>query len=155
MKIGIMEKAMWALFRPTFQKHTSLIGVDDPAALMKKAERQYYEILKGIPEYGQNDILLINLVSAAMYASVYMSLEQKPTIDKLADYYENAMNTNMIMKMFLKSTNYYSKRYQTSLKKWLPKVSFHPILIHGDLKCMKVLQWKVSMPFLINAVFGI
>ena len=33
-----------------------------------------------------------------------MSLEQKPTIDKLADYYENAMNTNMIMKMFLKST---------------------------------------------------
>ena len=88
---------------------------------MKKAERQYYEILKGIPEYGQNDILLINLVSAAMYASVYMSLEQKPTIDKLADYYENAMNTNMIMKMFLKSTNYYSKRYQTSLKKMAAK----------------------------------
>lgn len=101
--------------------HFSLIGVDDPAALMKKAERQYYEILKGIPEYGQNDILLINLVSAAMYASVYISLEQKPTIDKLADYYENAMNTNMIMKMFLKSTNYYSKRHQTSLKKMAAK----------------------------------
>lgn len=46
-----------------------------------------------------------------------MSLEYKPTIDKLTEYYETAMNTNIIMKMYLKSKNCYSKRYQASLKK--------------------------------------
>ena len=117
MKIGILERTMWKVFRPTFQKNTSIIGVEDSKTLMKKAKIKYYEILKDIPEYGENDVLLINLSGAAMYASVYISLEKKPTIDRLSDYYEIAMNSNIVMKIFLKSSNYYSKKYQNSLKK--------------------------------------
>lgn len=117
MKIGILERTMWKVFRPTFQKNTSIIGVEDSKTLMKKAKIKYYEILKDIPEYGENDVLLINLIGAAMYAAVYISLEKKPTIDQLSEYYEIAMNSNIIMKIFLKSSNYYSKKYQNSLKK--------------------------------------
>lgn len=117
MKIGILEKTMWTVFRPTFQKNTSIIGVEDSKTLMKKAKIKYYEILKDIPEYGENDVLLINLIGAAMYASVYISLEKKPTIDQLSEYYEIAMNSNIVMKIFLKSSNYYSKKYQNSLIK--------------------------------------
>lgn len=117
MKIGILERTMWKVFRPTFQKNTSIIGVEDSKMLMKKAKIKYYEILKDIPEYGENDVLLINLIGAAMYASVYISLEKKPTIDRLSEYYEIAMNSNIVMKIFLKSSNYYSKKYQNSLKK--------------------------------------
>lgn len=76
MKIGILEKTMWTVFRPTFQKNTSIIGVEDSKSLMKKAKIKYYEILKDIPEYGENDVLLINLIGAAMYAAVYISLEK-------------------------------------------------------------------------------
>lgn len=108
---------MWKVFRPTFQKNTSIIGVEDSRTLMKKAKIKYYEILKDIPEYGENDVLLINLIGAAMYAAVYISLEKKPTINQLSEYYEIAMNSNIIMKIFLKSSNYYSKKYQNSLKK--------------------------------------
>ena len=117
MKIGILERTMWKVFRPTFQKNTSIIGVEDSRTLMKKAKIKYYEILKDIPEYGENDVLLINLIGAAMYAAVYISLEKKPTIDQLSEYYEIAMNSNIVMKIFLKSSNYYSKKYQDSLKK--------------------------------------
>ena len=117
MKIGILERTMWKVFRPTFQKNTSIIGVEDSRTLMKKAKIKYYEILKDIPEYGENDVLLINLIGAAMYAAVYISLEKKPTIDQLSEYYEIDMNSNIIMKIFLKSSNYYSKKYQNSLKK--------------------------------------
>lgn len=117
MKIGILEKTMWTVFRPTFQKNTSIIGVEDSKSLMKKAKIKYYEILKDIPEYGENDVLLINLIGAAMYAAVYISLEKKPTIDQLSEYYEIAMNSNIVMKIFLKSSDYYSKKYQNSLKK--------------------------------------
>lgn len=108
---------MWTVFRPTFQKNTSIIGVEDSKSLMKKAKIKYYEILKDIPEYGENDVLLINLIGAAMYAAVYISLEKKPTIDQLSEYYEIAMNSNIVMKIFLKSSDYYSKKYQNSLKK--------------------------------------
>lgn len=117
MKIGILEKTMWTVFRPIFQKNTSIIGVEDSKSLMKKAKIKYYEILKDIPEYGENDVLLINLIGAAMYAAVYISLEKKPTIDQLSEYYEIAMNSNIVMKIFLKSSDYYSKKYQNSLKK--------------------------------------
>ena len=54
---------------------------------MNRAKKRYVQILKDIPEYGENDVLLVNLLSASMYAAIYQSFDEKPDIDTLSDYY--------------------------------------------------------------------
>ena len=107
---------MWTLFRPTFQKNLSLLGVKDGRTLMSHAKKRYEQILKDIPEYGENDVLLVNLLSAAMYAAIYLSLDKKPDIDTLADYYEQSMNTNPVMRLFLGRSDQFTQKYQERQK---------------------------------------
>ena len=116
IKIGILHKAMWTLFRPTFQKNLSLLGVKDGCVLMSHARKRYKQILKDIPEYGENDVLLVNLLSAAMFAAIYLSLDKKPDIDILANYYEQSMNTNPVMKGFLGRSDQFTRKYQERQK---------------------------------------
>ena len=117
MKMGVLQKGIWVIFRPTFQKNLGMLGVEEPNEFMKKVKMKYYDILRDIPEFGENDILIKNIISAAMYAAVYLNLEKKPSIDVLADYYETAMGSNNLMKFFLRRTNYYTKKTQNKLKK--------------------------------------
>lgn len=98
-------------------KNLGMLGVEEPNAFMKKVKMKYYNILRDIPEFGENDILIKNIISAAMYAAVYLNLEKKPSIDVLADYYETAMGSNNLMKFFLRRTNYYTKKTQNKLIK--------------------------------------
>lgn len=116
MRIGILQKTMWTLFRPTFQKNLSLLGVKDGRTLMSYAKKRYEQILKDIPEYGENDVLLVNLLNAAMYAAIYLSLDKKPDIDTLADYYEQSMNTNPVMRLFLGRSDQFTQKYQERQK---------------------------------------
>ena len=118
MKIGILQKGIWTIFRPTFQKNLGMLGVEEPSAFMKKVKDKYYDILRDIPEFGENDVLIKNIISAAMYAAVYLNLEKKPSIDVLSAYYETAMSSNRMMKFFLRRTNYYTKKTQDQLKKY-------------------------------------
>ena len=80
----MLQKTMWTFFRPTFQKNLSLLGVKDGRTLMSHAKKRFEQILKGIPEYGENDVLLVNLLSAAMFQKGKLTrfmrkwLEQKP-----------------------------------------------------------------------------
>ena len=77
---------MWTLFRPTL-KNAFTLGVHDEQLLMNREKKRYVQILKDIPEYGENDVLLVNLLSASMYAAIYQSFDEKPDIDTLSDYY--------------------------------------------------------------------
>ena len=116
MKIGFLQKAMWALFRPTFQKNLLMLGVKDRHTIMRHAHQRYEQILKDIPEYGENDVLLVNLLSAAMYAAIYLNLDKKPDIDTLAEYYEQSMNTNPVMRLFLRRSDPFTQKYQARQK---------------------------------------
>lgn len=102
--------------RPTFQKNAYMLGVKEEWTFMNYAKKRYYQILKDIPEYGENDVLLVNLISASMLAAIYLNLDNKPNIDTLADYYELSMNTNPIMKIFLKRSDQYTPKYHAHLK---------------------------------------
>ena len=116
MKNGILQKALWMLFRPTFQKNDFMLGAKDGRALMNRAKKWYVQILKDIPEYGENDVLLVNLLSASMYAAIYLSLDDKPDIDTLSDYYEQSMNTNPVMRAFLGRSRPFTRKYQERQK---------------------------------------
>lgn len=117
MKIGFMQRTMWAVFQPSFKKQLPILGASDFSVVMKNAKLKYQHILTDIPSFGKDDVLLINLLSAAMMAAVYLSLEKRPSLEQVTRYYDAAMSDNFVMRAFLKSSNYYSRRHQRTLYK--------------------------------------
>lgn len=114
-KMELMSRAMWTVFKPDFEKQLVLFGVTDTKPVMRRAAEKYKEIINGIEPFGKNDMLLINILSAATFAAVYMSLEIKPTLETAERYYDAAMSGNSVMRIFLKCSNYYSEGYQKKL----------------------------------------
>lgn len=117
MKMGFMPRTMWIVFKQSFQNQLSVFGVSDTQKIMKNAGEKYREIVSSIPPFGENDILLINLLSAASLAAIYLSLEQRPSLEQVTAYYDAAMSDSFVMQTFLKRSNYYSKRYQKTLSR--------------------------------------
>lgn len=132
MEYGFIPKAMWALFSRGFREHLNLLYITDEnqkAEIMKKARQEYRGIIASIDEFGENDTHYINIVSAAQFASIYLSLPTeyrltpiqnavyfpetedgeklvsgKYTLRTLSDFYELSMNENPIMKLFCKKS---------------------------------------------------
>lgn len=117
MKNGFITRSMWTLFAPTFKKYLPMFGVTDCKAVMKKAKAKYRAILSDIPPFGKNDILLVNLISAAEIAAVYLSIGKKPSCEQMKEYYGTSMDESRVMRIFLKSAKYYSVKYQKNLAK--------------------------------------
>ena len=112
-----MPYSMWHIFRKSFENNLDIFGVDSSNDIMKNAYIKYREIISTIPEYKKNDVLLVSLLSAAMLASVYLSLNKDVTVNQVKEYYRSAMNSNKFAVYILKNENYYSSGYQNKLKK--------------------------------------
>lgn len=115
MNYTLIPRFMWLAFEKSFEKNMAILGTSDPKYIMKKAKKTYKTILGRIPEFGANDILLINILSGAQVAAVYLSLDNKPTVEQMTEYYDSVMAGSKVTTIFLKSTNYYSKKYQKKL----------------------------------------
>lgn len=114
MKMGILPRRMWLLFRGSFEKQLPLLEVRVPDGLMKQAKAKYWEIIESIPPFRENDPLEMNIISASMLAAVYLSLPEKPQAEAVKRYYAAAMG-NRVMGLFLKRSNYYTSKYQQKL----------------------------------------
>lgn len=88
---------------------------DNPRMIMKKARSRYREILSNIPDFDQDDRFLVNILSAAMLAAVYLHLPEKPSLDAVTAYYHKAMMENRVMRLFLKRQDSYSAKAQAVL----------------------------------------
>lgn len=119
MRNTILTRLGWQVSAPSYKNSLSIIGVPDIKTdmVMKAAKQRYGEILNKIPVFGKNDILFINLLSATMLAAVYLSLDNKPDIDLMKQYYESTMNSSFISRNYLKNSNFMSLKYQNKLKK--------------------------------------
>ena len=115
MKYALLPKAMWAVFAPSFKRELHLITDDAPQKIMTGAHKKYKEILSSIPEFDKDDRFIVNILSAAMLASVYLGLSKKPTLDAMTEYYERASD-NFIMRRHLKNSNQFTEKYQQKLK---------------------------------------
>lgn len=89
--------------------------VDDPGTLMGKAHETYRDILADIPDFDRDDRFLVNILSAAMLAAVYLNLREKPTLDAVTAYYHKAMTENRLMRLFLRRRDPYSRKAQAEL----------------------------------------
>ena len=115
MKYGYLQKLMWCVFSPGFKKNLNLISADDAKATMRSAHGKYKKILSDVQEFDKDDRFILNIISAAMLATVYLSLDKKPAVEALTDYYASAMD-NFVMSFYLKHTDRYTFTYQNALR---------------------------------------
>lgn len=76
---------------------------------------RYRSILANVNEFDRDDRFLVNILSGAMLAAVYIGLSKKPDVDTLGQYYEKAMDT-ALMRRFLAHKNHYTANAQAKLK---------------------------------------
>lgn len=105
MKYFGMPLGMWAVFAKSFEKQLSVLGYDAAAAkvIAKKAKPKYQEILRDLPEFERGDRFQMNLVNCAMLCAFVLSMPERPTVERLTDYYAKAMMTDL-MKWFCRQS---------------------------------------------------
>ena len=96
MKYTGMPAGMWMLFRRSFRNHlVSLLGFSDREAkrVSAAAKARYRQIIAGLPEFEKADRFKMNIVNCAMFSAFVLSMREKPSVEKLTDYYAAAMMT--------------------------------------------------------------
>lgn len=113
MKYFGMPLGMWAVFAKSFEKQLSVLGYDAVAAkaIAKKAKPKYQEILRDLPEFERGDRFQMNLVNCAMLCAFVLSMPERPTVERLTDYYAKAMMTDL-MKWFCRQSG--KNKFSTS-----------------------------------------
>lgn len=87
MKEGFVIKANWLIYRGAILKNLSMLGVENPKEVFRRANAIYRSEMQRLPEYGANDVLKLNLSHAVMLGAIYESCEEKPSVDQLAQFY--------------------------------------------------------------------
>ena len=96
MKYMGMPAGMWMLFSGSFRRHlTATLGLDAEAAkaVAAGAKPKYREIIAKLPEFEKADRFLMNIVNCAMLSAFLLSMEKRPTVEQLTDYYAASMMT--------------------------------------------------------------
>ena len=102
MRIIGMPAGMWLLFVGSFKKQLmGTLGLDATRAreVAGRAKRRYRQIIRGLPEFEKGDRFKMNILSCAMFSAFLLELPEKPTADRAADFYREAMATGA-MKAF-------------------------------------------------------
>ncbi len=92
-----MPLGMWLLFRISFRKHlVSSLGFsrEQAARITAAAARKYREIIRKLPEFEKGDRFKMNIVSCSMFSAFLLSMERKPTVEQLTEYYARSMMTS-------------------------------------------------------------
>lgn len=105
-------------FAPGFKAVLPMITTDDAERTMRAAKARYQSILAKVNEFDRDDRFLVNILSGAMLAAVYIGLSKKPDVDTHGQYYEKAMDT-ALMRRFLAHKNHYTASAQAKLKQSL------------------------------------
>ena len=99
MKYMGMPLGMWALFAGSFQKQlTATFGYDvqTAKAITKHAKPKYLEIVRELPEFEKADRFKMNVVNTAMLGAFVLSMPERPDVEKLTEYYADAMMTKLM-----------------------------------------------------------
>ena len=96
MKYVGMPAGMWLLFAGSFRRHLSAVfNYDKETAktVSAKAKPKYREIILKLPEFEKADRFKMNIVNCAMFSAFVLSMKDRPSVEKLTEYYAKAMMT--------------------------------------------------------------
>ena len=94
MKYIGMPMGMWVLFRRSFrEKMVSVLGYDErrAARITREAKPRYRKIIAKLPEFEKADRFKMNIVNCAMLSAFLLSMETKPPVEQMTEYYGQAM----------------------------------------------------------------
>lgn len=94
MRYTGMPAGMWLLFRASFQRQlTGALGIQrrDAAEITRRARRKYGELVAALPEFEKGDRFKMNILSCAMLCAFLLNLPEKPTVERVTAYYQDAM----------------------------------------------------------------
>ena len=96
MQYAGMPAGMRMLFRRSFRERlVSVLGFskDEAKRVFAAARPKYCQIIAKLPEFGKTDRFKMDIVNCAMFSAFVLSMEKKPSVEKLTDYYAAAMMT--------------------------------------------------------------
>lgn len=106
MKYSGLPAGMWMLLKGSFEKNLiNDFGLtkDEAKKVRLKAKPKYRHIIEALPEFEKEDRFKTNIVNCAMLISFLIYLPQKPELNDVTRYYEDAMTTPVMKKFCRKS----------------------------------------------------
>jgi len=106
MKYSGLPAGMWMLLKGSFEKNLiNAFGLtkDEAKKVRLKAKPKYRSIIEALPEFEKEDRFKTNIVNCAMLISFLTYLPQKPELNDVTRYYEDAMTTPVMKKFCRKS----------------------------------------------------
>ena len=75
-----------------------ILVVEDPRAFYRRARAVYHREMAKLPEYGEGDVLKLNLAQAVMLGAICETCEPKPDIDTLTRFYHDFLTHSPILR---------------------------------------------------------
>ena len=97
MKEGLVIAASWKLLEGSMLATLPILGVEDPRAFYKRARAIYEREMASLPEYGEGDVLKLNLAQAVMLGAIYEVCDPKPDIDTLTRFYHDFLTHSSLL----------------------------------------------------------
>ena len=105
MKEGLFIKLNWLVYRRAILNHLAILSKENPKELYKEARRVYKREMKLLPDYGENDVLKLNLAHGILLYAIYESCEQKPGVNELRKFYHDVILSSKIVKNLFANTD--------------------------------------------------
>ena len=96
---------MWTAYKNIFREHLiSDLGFEQGKAnsITKRAASEYRKIIEKLPKFEKQDRFVTNIVNCAMLAAFLKCMDRRPSVDELTVFYENAMKSSYMTRMFCK-----------------------------------------------------
>ncbi|MBQ9551555.1 MAG: L-2-amino-thiazoline-4-carboxylic acid hydrolase [Clostridia bacterium] len=96
MKYTGMPQGMWLLYKRSFQRNLiSVLGSEPEKArkTTRKAAGEYRKIIAKLPGFEKGDRFRMNLVNCAVLIAFLLHMDEKPSVEKLTEYYATSMMT--------------------------------------------------------------
>ena len=98
MREGFIISASWKFLKGSMLATLPELGVEDPRAFYEKAQAIYRREMRKLPEYGEGDVLKLNLAQAVMLGAIYEACDDpKPDIDTLTRFYHDFLTHSSIL----------------------------------------------------------
>ena len=94
MKYAGLPAGMWMLYHGSFRKHLITgLGFSEEAArrISKYAKPKFKAIIAKLPEFEKGDRFTVNIVNCALLIAFLQSMDRRPGVEELTEYYAAAM----------------------------------------------------------------
>ena len=98
MKEGFVIAASWLFLKSSMLATLPILDVENPRAFYRQARAVYRREMERLPEYGEGDVLKLNLAQAVMLGAIYETCDPKPDIDTLTRFYHSFLTHSSMLR---------------------------------------------------------